>query len=382
MEYRNFGFGFIRAAIGGGSGGGGGSLNLFTQMEEPEIKDGIWIKTDSKYKHIVCNGKPLYEDGAWGDVLTSPFNENISAVVYNNEVHLLDYVNRHYKLNSDGTWSSVSTQPLTSTMIRKVVVFNNEIHAISKTQHYKFDGSTWTSVSTPYADYPINIVVYNNEIHVIYQNLSHYKFDGTSWSKVSTVPINTPACCVVYNDCIHIIGSSGNYSDYYRSHYKLVGSTWTSVSKPPYNINNSIGVVYNNDIHILGGGTYGNDASTQYHYKFNDKSWTKVSTIPTGTRLGACVSLGYSIYMMCGDRKNYCVFTSPQALFENQSIILVRSNHNGVYLTNFCDVSAITGENKRFLSGFDDVWYFDNGSFDLNCEMYYGNGNEWVKFKN
>ena len=36
--------------IGGGSGGAGVGINIFTQLEEPEIKDGIWIKTDSKYK--------------------------------------------------------------------------------------------------------------------------------------------------------------------------------------------------------------------------------------------------------------------------------------------------------------------------------------------
>ena len=54
------------------------------------------------------------------------------------------------------------------------VVYNNEIHILGSgnssyyTKHYKWNGSSWTSVSTlPYEFYNGSAVVYNNEIHIL-----------------------------------------------------------------------------------------------------------------------------------------------------------------------------------------------------------------------
>ena len=69
---------------------------------------------------------------------------------------------------------------------------------------------------------------------------------------------------VVYNNEIHIIGGNGTYT----KHYKYNGSSWTSVSTLPYNFYSGSAVVYNNEIHILGGG----NGQTK-HYKYNGSSW-------------------------------------------------------------------------------------------------------------
>ena len=54
------------------------------------------------------------------------------------------------------------------------VVYNNEIHILGSestgrgTNHYKWNGSSWLSVSTlPYEFYDGNAVVYNNEIDIL-----------------------------------------------------------------------------------------------------------------------------------------------------------------------------------------------------------------------
>ena len=52
------------------------------------------------------------------------------------------------------------------------MVLNNEIHILGgyngNTKHYKYDGSTWTSVSTlPYGFRHGSAVVLNNEIHIL-----------------------------------------------------------------------------------------------------------------------------------------------------------------------------------------------------------------------
>ena len=155
-----------------------------------------------------------------------------------------------------------------------IVFYNNEMHFLGSslspmTQHYKWDGSSWSSVSTlPYKFFRGSAVVYNNEIHIFggnYQlgvNTQHYKWDGSSWSSVSTLPYDIDACnVVVYNNEIHILGSEVEKT----AHYKWNGSTWSSVSTLPYDFMYGSAVVYNNEIHILGGLS----SNSTKHYKWN-----------------------------------------------------------------------------------------------------------------
>ncbi len=148
------------------------------------------------------------------------------------------------------------------------VVYNNEIHILgggysssTYTYHYKWNGSSWSSsTSLPYSFYYGSAVVYNNEIHILGSDYSssyytrHRKWNGSSWTSVSTLPYNfREGSAVVYNNEIHILGSYD--SSYRTSHYKWNGSSWTSVSTLPYSIYNGSAVVLNNGIHILGGGS-------------------------------------------------------------------------------------------------------------------------------
>ena len=94
-----------------------------------------------------------------------------------------------------------------------------------------------------------------NEIHILGSDnssyrTSHYKFNGTSWESVSTLPYSFyGGSAVVYNDEIHILSSDD--SNYYTTHYKYDGNSWVNVSTLPGET--SFGVVFNNEIH----GAYG-----------------------------------------------------------------------------------------------------------------------------
>ena len=71
----------------------------------------------------------------------------------------------------------------------------------------------------------------------------------TNIPSVSTLPYSFYiGSAVVYNNEIHILGGDNNYT----KHYKWDGTSWTSVSTLPYNFYNGSAVVYNNEIHILG----------------------------------------------------------------------------------------------------------------------------------
>ena len=176
--------------------------------------------------------------------------------------------------SSVSPWSSVSTLPYEFNY-GSAVVYNNEIHILGGTvtnsnyrKHYKWNGSSWSSVSTlPYDFYQDSAVVYNNEIHILGSysiSKKHYKWNGSSWSRVSTLPHDFyDGSAVVYNNEIHILGGC-NYTNNSSSNSSGIGlladvtyngQTWNMKSRLPYAFSGGSAVVYNNEIHILGGVT-------------------------------------------------------------------------------------------------------------------------------
>ena len=153
------------------------------------------------------------------------------------------------------------------------------------TNHYKFNGTSWESVSTlPYKFYNSSAVVYNNEIHILGSSdssnyTSHYKFNGTSWESVSTLPYEFyNGSAVVYNNEIHILGSSN--SNYYTKHYAFNGTSWRKIYDIPYSFYYGSAVVYNDEIHILGG-----NASTTKHYTVKYDNRHIATMLPKGTHI-------------------------------------------------------------------------------------------------
>ena len=78
-------------------------------------------------------------------------------------------------------------------------------------------------VSTlPYSFQYGSAVVLNDEIHILGGSDSgtskkHYKWDGTSWTSVSTLPYNFyHGSAVVLNDKIHILGGIDSGTEHYR----------------------------------------------------------------------------------------------------------------------------------------------------------------------
>ena len=206
-----------------------------------------------------------------------------AAVIYDG-IHILGgstYTTNHYIWNGYYWQQNSTTDYLPVNKLRcndgVGVVYNNEIHILggnynssTPTQHYKWDGKYWVSVSTlPYSFYSGAAVVYNNEIHILGSSntdskTKHYKWNGTAWSEVSTLPYDFYCgTAIVYNNEIHIFGS--NNSANYTKHYKWDGTEWTEVSTLPYNFFFGRAVIYNNEIHLLGGWlTTGTN-----HYKWN-----------------------------------------------------------------------------------------------------------------
>ena len=364
------------------SGGNGVSLNIFTQLEEPDIKDGIWVKTGNGYEHIIVNNQPLQENGAWSSAGELPYKfYDGNAFVFNNEIHIIGGTesNVHYKF--DGTsWTYISSLPINNNYSCGVI-YRGEIHIFFNTRHYKFDGTSWTSVSTHDnfgQSYP---VVYNDKIYVFMQSQYLYIYDGAAWSRVS-IDKNGRSGAVVYKGIVYIVIGKTMYK--LTDNLKLVSCGTLPVTVES---GHACLIIHNGEIHMLG------SSSNPYaHYKYDGTSWTSVSTIPYYFYSGAAVSYNLSIRIIGGNdvggsspqynKKKFYQFLYSENMFDKHTVILQRGDHNGTYLTTFVSTPDIIGDHNRFVSGFDDVFYFDETSFDWDAQMYYGDGTQWIKFKN
>ena len=204
------------------------------------------------------------------------------VVVYNDIFYVLNQYGL-YKSKGGVKWELEAEYPLqTSYNGFRAVVYDGGIHFFNVGYHYKWDGATWTSVSTMPCNSVGSAVVLNDEIHILGGALNptvHYKWDGVTWTSVSTLPYNFTSSAVVLNDEIHIMGGYWGGAGY-SYHYKWNGTTWTTLSSLPY-ADTVLAVVLNDEIHILGGakGSNGAYSNCNKHYKYGSGSWTKLDDI-------------------------------------------------------------------------------------------------------
>lgn len=121
------------------------------------------------------------------------------------------------------------------------------------------------------------VLVLNNEVHYIEARTSgttkHYKWNGTTWAYVSDLPYNIYFNkAVVYNNEIHIIG--GYASSDVTKHYKWNGSSWVEVATLPVGDKYGNAIVFDNEIHIF----FASSFTIDKHYKWNGSSWSEVNS--------------------------------------------------------------------------------------------------------
>lgn len=217
--------------------------------------------------------------------------------------------------------------------------------------------------------------------------------DG-KWTSLSTLPYSMiDGSTVVYNNEIHIIGGNGNTT----RHYKWNGSAWVSVSTLPYNFYSGSVVVYKNEIHILGS-YYGSSCYTN-HYKWNGSTWTQVSILPYRFYRGSVVVYNNEIHIL-GSYNSSCrkmhykwngsawvsVSTLPYDFYSGGAVVY----NNEIHI--FCDEDHLKWNGSAWepvsivpfkVSGssvvvFNNEIHIIGSSYSAYCEMHYKwNGSIW-----
>ena len=258
------------------------------------------------------------------------------------------------------------------------VVYNDELYILggtdtnTDTYHYKYidEVTQWKSVSTlPYSFKQSCAVVYNNNIHILggssyvpgqtstFQTLltNHYSWNGSEWTSVSTLPFYfVLGSAVIYNNEIHILGGGLSTSDLVNSikHYKWNGSSWTSVSTLPFNFQCGAAVVYRNELHIFGSQIVNND---KYHYKWNGSSWTSVCTTTINLRsTNNAVVYKDRIYI----NAQYIMFDGNEWKYYRKAPFSIQTNDTEFVFNNRICVTDTISEGST--SGKYHLWFLDN----------------------
>ena len=243
-------------------------------------------------KHYSWNGSTWTQESN----LATPLY-NAAFTVYNNKIYTFGgqgYPN-NYDIWDGTSWIASLLRP-PYFLYGPVFYYGDKFHTFAYTSTsnnatapwlYSFDGNiTWIKES----DLPFNFdrkihsaVRYNNKIHIFGGNgyTQHYSWNGSTWTQES----NSPVSCnysqfVVYDNKIHLLGGSSSGNTY---HSAWDGSSWTNVSTLPYSFCYGAAITYNNKIHIFGGYTTdSNNKTIPYnHYVWNGSSWSKYPSLPS-----------------------------------------------------------------------------------------------------
>lgn len=244
-----------------------------------------------------------------------------SAVVYNDEIHLIAF-ELWYRLDSElDEWTKMMNIP--HYFNGSSVVYGGQIHIFNWDTNWYIASENeskepeFTVGGRIPLSYALGVTATANEsgMDVICKK-EHYRFVSDSWTRISTLPYDVRyGCSVYFNNKLHVLGSDQADGQMVGSGliYNLTSKNWTqndTLKSPMYVDRNYIEsndmhatFVYNNEIHVMGGPT------GTAHYKYDGRSWSSVSTLPF-TYVGkvpACVHEGHIMIWGGGDteEKNF-----------------------------------------------------------------------------
>lgn len=317
--------------------------------------------TNGSTKHSKFNGSTWIEVGK----LPYKFNRN-SVIVYNNKIHILGsgtstdtdyYTAFYYYIAEESRW----TPYVTESIPMQIVAHNHDELASG----IKWEILPSLNVATEYQ----SAVELNNEIYMLESTSASasssklYKYNGTEWEynvELKLPYANSKGTMIVFNGEIHHLGGNSPNN---TKHYKFDGSKWSEVSTLPYLFSNGSAVVYNNELHIIGS----NKEMTK-HYKWDGISWTEVSTLP------------YNYY-----GNSVVVYNGEIHIFGTSDSSIAGSANKNHYKWNGTEWTSVSTLPYGFEYGSaivynDEIHIF--GSKDMSStysKHYKWNGVEWVE---
>ena len=387
-------------------------------MNEPTKKDGIWIKTNHTYQNVMINQQYTNRQSiVWND-RKMPYNYENG---HNDDYYTRDIVKFRNKLyviidrdhvvfdgNALGQdskfWVPYSDETTAACELNDYLYwFITEDGYTSKI--YRYDGSSITNIFNNNRSHICRgirgITIYNNKILYTQQydtsasrdNMGWVFYDGNAFTSANYrygsyldedgySIVMSPLVIFVLNGNLYYGAQKGYNGEYYILKYN--GAAWDTVC----NLGNNYAIrdvcVSNNEAYLLCDSGHNNNHIIKYT---GNSTFVDLGTVSFGNVIS---ELNGNLYTALWDdahdnsANHFLEGKSPEKVYNPNTVIINKGDaQNGAHLTNMFDTSYMIGNNNnRFVSGFDDCYYFADTSFDWNAPMYYGNGSQWIKFKN
>lgn len=338
---------------------------------------GGTYSSDERTNHYKWNGTE------WTSVSTLPFQFwEGAAVIFNNEIHIIGGYGdetAHYKWN--GTeWTSVSTLPF-EFYYGCGVVYNNKITLLGSqvtaygTTFTQLTGASWKSLGNPTKTHRgASVCVYKDAMHLLGgggNTTGHYKYNGSTWSSVSTFPVGLGEYdgfnSFIHNGMLYLAKYTQNATNNGIYLFDDSTSTWSKTIDLPIDMlsaytNSNYVESYNGEIHFI----YVPDRPVNYsvvnHYKWNETDgWVEVGIFAT-YELAYLVTYNDKLIGFTNGRMfEYNDSTTSWSEISNQGV----ANFNSSNIDNRCVVHE--GFLLVFNKGTNKCYKYDGTTWTVFC---------------
>lgn len=400
-------------------GSGGAMLNAFTQLTEPKTKEGIWIKTEKPYRSVEIDNE-VSAGGAW----TNPFETlpyglgDSSSVSFGEYIYIFGGVystgtssprsSRAFRLDpSNGVVTELANMPTNGTC--QVAVFNGKIYVGvinggRAIYEYSIETNTYTQVtSVPSAlnEFARFMVGGGDGLQFFggwnssTPNSTYYRFiynvSSDTWSQLPNMNIGGRNFRQVVNDdfYIYIAYGDGSGSQIYRM--PINGSSAVSITTTPKAHNYATMTYYDSKIYVF----YELNTFTVKElrtFNLQNRTWEQHPDVPNLANRASMVAHDNVVYLIGGRYQavgyDYIKLIQRFVLvgeeYDDGTFVILRLNERtGIYYTQFVNPFIVPRGDRyaRFPVGFNNAWLFIDGELK-EYPTYYGNGTQWIKFKN
>ena len=368
--------------------------NVFVQTTEPSKKNGIWLQTDKEFDKIVID-EFLNANGTWtsSGFAESPrsFLQGASAIVS----HFIYLFSNTYNYRYDiltNTFERMEDVPIHVSFVNAVsigtdiYIFGTNYFGEQK-KAYKYDtlNDSWTQL----ADIPINY--YWGRTAAIGTNIylmgshsgdnNNYKYDTltNTYESMTNLPVTfIQGSSQVVGNYIYFFG--GNYTKRVMYRYNTLTDTYTQLANSPVDFINIASAVVGNYIFILGGGNSSTSDNTRFYvYDISNNTYTKLTDIPTGFTTGLAESYTNKVFAISDRIQAYTL--SAQTTYPDKSIVISQGQlKTSSYKIELVDMDYFVNQPKYAVN--DVSYYTTADGLDNTIPTYYGDGTQWIKFKN
>lgn len=376
-------------------------INLFIQEEEPEKKEGLWLQTSNNNipKKLTITSKGLDVSlGAWNEISNYEqlpydfylgstvvidtdiyifFNETISGV---NATYKYDTINNTYTRLTDVPFNS--NRSTASAIGTDIYIFGSSVSPYNIAYKYDTITDTFTQIANgPYNLYNASSVAYNNSIYLFggsdsTYNACRYDVDTDTYTSLANMPLDLSAGRVtIVGNTVYMFGLGGSYLQMLK--YNIETDTYTRLGQL-YSAARCLLVPINNYIYIFGS-SY-TDAVGIYCYQFDttNNSTTRLNNLPFTFGQGGGGLVGDKIYLIgskfTGNTKRVQTVNINRPIFNDNTILLMSTTSNQ-YSTKL--INDIESEFENCY-----IYFKNSGIIDDDISTYYGDGTQWIKFKN